>query len=391
MNTQRFVSLLPPLAMALLLVAAGCQKETEDTKPIVTPQPKLSDYLNIDLSNLDNFANNTYPVHYDANIFNAFDNTPVDNAITDKGATLGKVLFYDKNLSYNKTTACASCHRQELGFTDSEKLSVGFEGGLTGAHSMRLGNVRFYAGEKMFWDLRAASVEDQSTRPIKDGTEMGFDATHGGFDALIARMDQLPYYPELFTFVYGDATITEEKVQKALAQFVRSIESYHSRFDEGFALVFNRNVPNGNLNAPFPNFTTEENRGKELFISPPNQGGGGCIGCHQAPTFALNAISHSNGLDAGETKIFKSPSLKNIAVTGPYMHDGRFKTLMEVIEHYNSGVQLGPALDGKLRTPNGQPLRLQLTQNDKEALVAFLNTLTDQSLNTDTKFSNPFK
>ena len=134
--------------------------------------------------------------------------------------------------------------------------------------------------------------------------------------------------------------------------------------------------------------------GKQLYFTPPPQGGAGCAGCHNGTTFALAANSQNNGLDADETIIFKSPSLKNIAVTGPYMHDGRFATLEEVVEHYNSGIQMGPTLDNRLRvpTPNGQqPLRLNLSQAEKDALVAFLKTLTDEALLGDEKFSDPFK
>ncbi|OYU14643.1 MAG: hypothetical protein CFE37_09930 [Alphaproteobacteria bacterium PA4] len=122
-----------------------------------------------------------------------------------------------------------------------------------------------------------------------------------------------------------------------------------------------------------------------------NAGGAGCSACHQPPTFALAANSDSNGLDAGETVIFKSPSLKNVGVSRAFMHDGRFATLLQVVEHYNSGVQAGPALDNRLRGPGGAPQRLGLSDADKAALVAFMETLTDTTLNSDPKFGNPFR
>jgi cytochrome c peroxidase len=354
----------------------------------------VNDYLCLDLNNLDNYANQTLPVHYDNNVFNTFDNTPASNPITDKGATLGRVLFYDKQLSINISVACASCHIQALGFTDTATLSIGFDGAsLTGKHSMRIGNTRFYPDGTMFWDKRATSVEVQSTQPIQNEVEMGYDSVHGGMGAVITKMNTLPYYPELFEFVYGDTVITEARIQMALAQFVRSIMSVNSKFDAGFAQVF-APQPGGNVGANFSNFSASENRGKTLFLNAPNNGGAGCAGCHSVPTFGLVANTRGNGLDAGETTVFKSPSLKNIGLYGPYMHDGRFATLEEVIEHYNSGVQVGPATDPKLLTPPGpggpQALQLNLTNQDKTDLIAFLNTLTDNVVIADAKFSDPF-
>jgi cytochrome c peroxidase len=204
-------------------------------------------------------------------------------------------------------------------------------------------------------------------------------------------MRTLPYYTELFTLVFGDATITEDRMQRAIAQYVRSIVSVNSRFDEGFARVFNPQLPDRGMNAPFANYTAQENRGKQLSLQPPPQGGAGCAGCHVAPTFALSGNARSNGLDAGETRVFKSPSLKSVGVTGPYMHDGRFATLDQVVEHYASGVQNSPSLDIRLRGPGGQPQRLPLSAADKAALVAFMRTLTDDTLVSDTRFSDPFK
>lgn len=382
-NTSLFVLLLS-------LLISGCKKDISDRVDL-DDNWLISDYLTIDVNNLPNYANQDMPDHYRGPNIDAQDNTPVDNPITDEGATLGRVLFYDTNLSLNGTVSCASCHKQSNGFTDPEVLSIGFQGGLTGAHSMRLGNARYYQGNAMFWDKRAATLEEQTTMPIQDGTEMGFTAAIGGMDSLIHRMQGLVYYPVLFYEAFGSNEITEDKMQKAIAQFVRSMSSTDSKFDEGLAEVFTPGQPGGGANVPFPNFTAEENEGKSLFINPPNAGGLGCAGCHTPPTFSLIGNSRSNGLDQGETTTFKSPSLKNIAATGPYMHDGRFNTLEEVVQHYSNGIQDGPALDGRLRGPGGQPLRLNLSQDQINAVVAFLGTLNDNSLNTDPKFSDPFK
>jgi cytochrome c peroxidase len=168
--------------------------------------------------------------------------------------------------------------------------------------------------------------------------------------------------------------------------------SSSSRWDTGYAAVFNAALPNRGLNLDLANLTAQENRGRALFMAPPNApgGGAGCSACHQPPTFGLDQNSRSNGLDAGETIVFKSPSLKNVGLTGPYMHDGRFATLAAVVEHYDNGVQNGPALDNRLR-PGGVPIRLNLSAADKAALVAFMLTLNDPVLTADAKFGNPFR
>lgn len=359
--------------------------------PTVTSYPGVTAALTINLgAALPNYAAPTWPVHYDAAV-RAQTNAPADNPVTDAGATLGRVLFHDRKLSINDNISCASCHQQSNGFTDAARFSAGFNTvDRTTAHSMRLANARFSA-PAMFWDRRAATLESQTTQPIQNDVEMGFDAAHGGINALITKMNGLRYYPELFRFVFGDTVITESRIQRAIAQYVRSTVSTDSRFDRAFAAVFNPALGDRGLSIGFPAFTPEENRGKTLFVTAPNQGGGGCVACHVVPTFALPAAVRSNGLDAGETRVFKSPSLKSVAVTGPYMHDGRFATLEQVVEHYVSGVQPGPALDNRLRLPNGQPLRLALSASDKAALVAFMRTLTDSALAGDTRFSSPFR
>jgi cytochrome c peroxidase len=220
---------------------------------------------------------------------------------------------------------------------------------------------------------------------------MGFVAGVGGIPALINKMNASSYYPDLFSFAFGDAVITETRIQQALGQFQRAMISSNSRWDTAYAQVFNPNANNRGLGTPLTGFTVQEDRGRQLFIAGPNNGGAGCGACHQPPTFALAANSRSNGLDAGETVIFKSPSLKNVALSKAFMHDGRFASLEEVVEHYNSGIKLGPALDGNRLAPNGAPLRLNLSADDKAALVSFMKTLTDTTLTSDPKFSDPFK
>jgi cytochrome c peroxidase len=268
---------------------------------------------------------------------------------------------------------------------------VGFSGNaFTTAHAMRLANARYFRPGSAFWDRRAASLEAQATQPVTNAIEMGFDATHGGIAAAVAKLQALPYYPPLFTLAFGDATITEARIQNALAQFERSMVSSNSRWDTGYTSTFNATAPRRGLNLDVPGLTAEENRGRALFMGGVVPGVN-CAACHEPPTFAVTANARSNGLDAGETTVFKSPSLKNVALATAFMHDGRFSTLAQVVEHYDSGVQAGPALDNRLNGPGNTPRRLNLSAADKAALVAFLGTLTDTVMVSDGKFSNPFK
>ena len=377
---------------AVNAVGAGAASNAVNLVPngaIATPAG-VAEFTSIDFNALDNFASISLPAYYDGTV-TPDDNTPNNNAITNRAASLGRVLFYDRRLSVNDTISCASCHRQANGFSDPRQFSTGFSGtAFTTAHAMRLGNISYYRPGTMFWDKRAASVEAQATQPIQNAVEMGWDTAAGGIGALITKMAATSYYPDLFNFAFGSSTITEARIQQALAQFERAMVSTGSKWDTGYATVFSPTGPNRNLGVDLPNFTAQENRGRTLYFTPPNQGGAGCAACHNAPTFALAPNSLSNGLDAGETRIFKSPSLKNMGVGGPYMHDGRFTTLEQVVEHYNSGVQAGPALDNRLQR-TGVPQRLNLSVADKAALAAFLRTLDDTALLTDPKFASPMR
>ncbi len=371
-------------ALAVICSAVACNP---DSKPSENPDPISSRFV-FSMSDLPDYFEGE-PAHYALDPSNP--NTPQDNLPTAEGIALGRVLFYDRALSINNRISCASCHKQAFGFGDTALLSKGFNEGLTEAHSMRLANSVYFGSGQMFWDRRANSLEAQTTQPIQDRVEMGFDANHGGLDSLIARLSATEYYPILFEAAFGDEAIDEDRIQKALAQFVRAIRSYDSKFDQGFASVYNSALGDGGLMIPFSNYSTSENNGKRLFLLPPNQGGAGCQGCHVAPSFAYNPAAHSNGLDPGETVFFKSPSLKNVALDGHFMHDGRFSTLEEVVEHYNSGVQYGIALDQRLLAGNTlTPLQLNLSEAEKADLVAFLKTLDDGTLENDSRYSDPF-
>ena len=380
-----------PPARPLVLSAPPAVNGAAPTALSAAELATLKHFLVIDFANLFAYDAPVLPAFYDAALLRA-DNTPADNRISNAGATLGRVLFNDKRLSTNNAVSCASCHQQALGFTDAARFSAGVAAGaVTTAHSMRLGNVAFYRPGAMFWDKRAASLELQATQPLQNGTEMGWDAAHGGINALIARMQNLPYYPLLFKWVYGTPAITEARMQKALAQFERAMVAADSRWDAGFARVYNPQLPDRGLSLDVPGLSAQENAGRRLFLNPPQQGGLGCAGCHEAPTFALSGNSLSNGLDAGNTVVFKSPSLKSVALGKAFMHDGRFTTLEQVVDHYDHGVKNGPALDNRLKGPNGQPRVLNLRPTDKAALVAFLKTLTDSSFLGSARFTDPFR
>lgn len=368
----------------------GSDSGSAAAAPVVATPAAVSSVLRIELGALPNYAAPSLPAYYTDRNTSARDNTPAANAANDRVITLGRVLFYDKQLSTNNTIACASCHQQALGFTDSARLSQGINPGQkTSAHAMRLGNARYFRPGSAFWDRRAASLEAQASQPVTDPQEMGFDTAHGGMGAAVSKLQALPYYPELFQFAFGDTTVTEDRIQRALAQFERSIVSTNSRWDSGYASTYNPNDANRNLDADVPGLSVQENRGRALFMGGVLPGVN-CAACHTPPSFALNANSRSNGLDGGETRIFKSPSLKNIALSGTFMHDGRFSSLAQVVEHYNSGIQDGPALDNRLQR-NGVPQRLNLSAADKAALVAFMQTLTDTELLQAERFGNPFR
>ncbi|MCC6601390.1 MAG: T9SS type A sorting domain-containing protein [Crocinitomicaceae bacterium] len=343
----------------------------------------------IDLDNLDNYTGQGIPSYITK------DNTPSFNLLSNPGATLGRVLFYDKNLSSNSTVSCASCHLQSMAFGDATQLSTGLNGGSTGRHAMRLAYSRFGEEERFFWDERAESAEDQVRRPIKDFVEMGFSGTNGqpGFDSLINKLSVLPYYQTLFTFVFGDSEITEERMQRALAQFVRSIYSFDSRFDEGLAAA-------GDLNADFANYTEQENLGKHLFLTPVAEDGTGCQECHRAPEFDIDPASKNNGLitvanhpELIDTSNTRSPSLRDLfspmgAINGPMMHDGSMN-INQVMTHYNE-VPQDPAntfLDDRLTGAGGS---LGLTTDETAAVIAFLRTLSSQAIYTEARWSDPF-
>jgi cytochrome c peroxidase len=383
-------ALLAASALTLVLAACGGGGGTQDGETPVQTPAGVAQFTTLDFANVANYSAPALPDYFDRAVA-ALDSSRESDAIDDRVATLGRVLFYDLRLSTNDRASCASCHQQALGFTDSMRFSNGISGAATtDFHAMRLGNIRYWRPGSMFWDRRVANVEAQAGHPILNPVELGWTARQGGTRALIRKMGATAYYPALFAWAFDSSTITEARMQQALAEFVLAMVSSSSRWDTGYAQVFSPDAPDRALNLDLPNFTPQENRGRQLFMTGVAQGGAGCSSCHLPPTFALAPNARSNGLDAGETRLFKAPSLRSVGLTGPYMHDGRFATLAEVVDFYDHGVQQGPALDGRL-LQRGRPQRLNLSAADRAALVAFLMTLNDPVLTTDPRFSDPFR
>ena len=343
----------------------------------------------IDLGNLFDYAGQAVPNYIQR------DNTPSDNPINNLQATVGRVLFYDQALSLNNTVSCATCHQQAMAFGDSARQSIGFDGGLTSRHSMRLVNVRFSENARMFWNQRANNLEEQATQPIQDHGEMGFSGTLGqpGIDSLLRRMASLPRYQRLWPEAFGTDIITEEHLQRAIAQFVRSIQSFDSRFDEGLAQV-------GAVTDDFPNFTNQENLGKSLFLRTPR--GANCASCHRPPEFDIEPFSHNNGITTNllnpteqDLTNTRTPTLRDLAApdgtpNGPFMHDGSLPTLLSVIEHYDD-IEANIGIDRRLVDSEGNGQELNLSDQQKNALVAFLRTLTGQRMYTEEAYADPFE
>lgn len=374
------------LSLLFLLSLVACK---EEENMYMEEYEVLTEYLNLP-PNLYNYSSPNLPGFYSGQFVAIQDNTPADNPTTNWGATLGRVLFYDKQLSKNQTIACASCHQQATGFTDTAQFSTGFNGQLTERHSMALANAAYYFNGRFFWDERAATLEEQVLQPFQDPIEMGMTLKE-----VEERIQASEYYPILFRRAFENGEMSRENIAKALAQFVRSMVSYQSKFDKGRAHV-------NNVFEDFPNFTEEENFGKTIFTSNDKVN---CFSCHNTEAlitdnprnnglYATNndlgvSVHTNNPFDEGK---MKAPSLKNVALRGRFMHDGSIVGLEDVIRHYNFRIKANENLDFHLvDVSTGMPVTMDLGPTEVKALKVFLNTLTDEHLITDAKFSDPFK
>jgi cytochrome c peroxidase len=317
--------------------------------------------------------------------------------------TLGRVLFYDPRLSINNTVSCSSCHIQALAFTDQATFSTGFEKKVTTRNSMPIQNIvadsfqdinnnGFTQPTALFWDGRQRRLEDMVLEPIKNHIEMGTT----DLNQLAKELSQIGDYQRLFAKAFPmDGSISPEKIGRALAAFLVSIKSKQSKFDqflagnnsltplemEGRALFFDKYDCNSchQLQAPVNGYQ---------LAGFGDFGGFADIGLDEQP--ADPGVLRVSGNEADKGK-FKIPSLRNVALTAPYMHDGRFETLEEVIDHYSEGIDQSENLDVRLREVDGAAKQFHISAAERQAIVAFMNSMTDLTMIHDPKFSNPFK
>jgi cytochrome c peroxidase len=306
--------------------------------------------------------------------------------------TIGRVLFYDTRLSENNSISCASCHKQSHGFADDAAFSTGFQGKKTGRNAIAItsspNNIFFFTAcspiveKPLFWDGRESNLSHMVIMPLLNHVEMGVLNS----DHIVDRVNSVSYYRELFSKVYGTSEININLISECLATFVNTIANTNSKFDK--------------VSAGHSTFSALEQEGSELFnnVYP-------CGSCHSTQNFYGDNTTFRNiGLDQspvdqGRAAItgnpsdigsFKVPSLKNVANTAPYMHDGRFNTLEDVLDHYSHGIQNDPNLDSNLKNNDGTPVQLQITDHQKRALIAFLSTFSDFNSMSDENLSDPF-
>lgn len=306
---------------------------------------------------------------------------PVGNPTTVEGVALGKKLFYDKTLSKDHSTSCATCHNPANYFTDTKELSHGIGGRKAKRNAMPLFNMAWV--DNFFWDGRVHTLEDVIRFPLTDTNEMGKQP-----DVLLQELTESAEYPALYQTAFGSREVTLQRTYRALAQYLRSITSFKAPLDSLYpiasALMKNEHISQPETMRRLFGFSAKTIQTLDL-----------CEKCHSNITYGNN-VMRNNGLDQTnetdkgmggisgiktEEGLFKAPSFRNLIFTGPYMHDGRFASLEEVLEHYNSGIKANPNLDPILKDGNGQPLRLNLSPKDKEEILYFLRTLmTDKQL-----------
>ena len=323
---------------------------------------------------------------------------PAGNPLTEEAVQLGRRLFYDKQLSGDNTVSCSTCHMQHLAFTDGKARAVGVSGKPLEFNSMSLANL-LWGAQRFFWNGRAGSLEEQALVPIQHPDEMAQD-----LDELVGELETDETYADQFRGAYG--RISAENIARALASFVRTLISANSRYDQYLR---------GEVK-----LSAQEELGRKLFMAHPDvkvsQRGANCIDCHsqfltsgfsaQFDGFSNNGLDTDAMLNPGlqiltdqdaDRGKFKVPTLRNIALTAPYMHDGRFSTLEQVLDHYNEGIRYSDTLsplimeaDNQQQDTAGLRISLNLNAEEKHAIIAFLHTLTDRSFITEEKFSDPF-
>lgn len=303
---------------------------------------------------------------------------PADNPLTQEGVRLGKKLFFDKILSADGSQSCASCHNPKKAFTDNLQFSIGIDGIAGKRNAMPLFNLAWNFDEKFAWDGKDITLEKQALEPVTNPIEL-----HTNWKKVAERLQNHPEYPALFYKAFGTSKIDSTLVTKAIAQFERTLISGNSKFDQFL-------IGNATL-------TPEEQNGFTIFMSEDK---GDCFHCHGSennPLWTDNQF-HNNGLDANFTDLglgavtgdpadngkFKTPSIRNLIYTAPYMHDGRFATLEEVINHYSEGLKPSSTIDPLMKSVNKGGVNL--SEKDKADLKAFLLTLTDADFTSNPNF-----
>jgi len=315
---------------------------------------------------------------------------PADNPMTVEGVELGRFLFYEKRLSGDNTQSCASCHLPSASFSDPNQYSTGIDGIQGTRHSMALVNLGWE--DFFFWDGRKTTLETQILEPVPNPIEM-----HQSWKRTVEKLNADVNYRNRFFKAFGEEGIDSTKATKAIAQFIRTLISGESKFDVMYKYENNLSL-NSSEQAILQTVDVEEWAGYDLFKS---LNGADCFHCHNGPLMRVKKFSN-NGLmpnsvdDRGRAGVtnnpednykFKVPTLRNIALTAPYMHDGRFATLDEVIEHYSSGIHMSPTIDPLIEF--GSQGGVQLDAQEKYLLKKFLLTLTDQKFVLNPNFQDP--
>lgn len=387
---KHIVGLMLASGFVISVVSVSCKKNPE-----ITPEFTLN-------VKQDVFANN-----YNTS-FTTKTGKDLGVSVNSNMAAVGRLLFYDPRLSVSGKTACGSCHKQSNGFADVGRFSSGFLNGKTSRNSMSIVNAfenpaNSKHSPSFFWDGRASSLTELALMPAKNHLEMGMQDG----STITTAISAINIYKDAFQKV--GMPINEENISACIAEFMKSIQGYSSKFDQGASMASNYGVtPEQMGKYDFSNFTSAENEGKKLFYEKYN-----CVVCHgfnsQMPmgvekvfvyggdsTTANSPVAMNIGLDGDvssdpATK-FKPPTLRNIAYSAPYMHDGRFKTLDDVVNHYSSGIITNSFLAKELRQNGfGSARQFNISDDERAKLIAFLKTMGEEQLLTDKRFSNPFK
>lgn len=358
------------LILSFVLVLVACKKDEDSDTPTNTP------------AEYDDTAYDLYIGDFPA------PDIPADNALTQQKVHLGKMLFYETKLSAMDNQSCASCHRQTGAFSDTAQFSMGTFGDLGGRQTMAIVNLAWNTNG-FFWDGRSPTIRHQSLQPIQNPIEMAET-----LDNVVAKLDQEKLYKDQFIRAFGDDEISSERMGLAMEQFMITIVSNDSKYDRFLA---------GSAS-----LSESEERGRELFFAEynpffPEVSGADCAHCHSGINFENDQFMN-NGLDTDadfedmgrydvteldeDRAKFKVPTLRNIELSPPYMHGGRFQTLEEVVDHYNEGIQLSSTVDPAIA--NTEETGLMLTAEDKVDLVNFLKTLTDETFLNNPEYEDPF-